>query len=244
MARMCSKYKDYGRPFARKKYGQGYDGCKPKFITVSAPPSVASTVSCGVSNAAAPISRLTKAFGAVLSASLWTDTGGSPHASSPNSSSCSVAGISSMYHSWLSLAAMTQQRTKWWQVTRSGGLILGARTFTGKRFWGPCVLPITYSVYLLCTPSTGRTGEPLGLGYHTRLPESKRPVSFVMSDVNELLIQPLQKFSKDSMHLIKKCTKPDRKGGAPACSIFAGRPFLWGAGRCCWFRRRLLSSCS
>lgn len=33
-----------------------------------------------------------------------------------------------------------------------------------------------------------------------------------MSDVNELLIQPLQKFSKDSMHLIKKCTKPDRKG--------------------------------
>lgn len=33
-----------------------------------------------------------------------------------------------------------------------------------------------------------------------------------MSDVNELLIAPLQKFSKDSMHLIKKCTKPDRKG--------------------------------
>lgn len=33
-----------------------------------------------------------------------------------------------------------------------------------------------------------------------------------MSDVNELLIVPLQKFSKDSMHLIKKCTKPDRKG--------------------------------
>lgn len=33
-----------------------------------------------------------------------------------------------------------------------------------------------------------------------------------MSDVNELLITPLQKFSKDSMHLIKRCTKPDRKG--------------------------------
>ncbi|CAM9112767.1 unnamed protein product [Choristocarpus tenellus] len=32
-----------------------------------------------------------------------------------------------------------------------------------------------------------------------------------MSDVNELLIIPLQKFSKDSMHLIQKCTKPDRK---------------------------------
>ncbi|CAM9289132.1 unnamed protein product [Sphacelaria rigidula] len=32
-----------------------------------------------------------------------------------------------------------------------------------------------------------------------------------MSDVNELLITPLQKFSKDSMHLIKRCTKPDRK---------------------------------
>lgn len=40
-----------------------------------------------------------------------------------------------------------------------------------------------------------------------------------MSDVNELLIVPLQKFSKDSMHLIKKCTKPDRKGESGACDI-------------------------
>lgn len=41
---------------------------------------------------------------------------------------------------------------------------------------------------------------------------SSKANGLIMSDVNELLIQPLQKFSKDSMHLIKKCTKPDRKG--------------------------------
>ena len=28
---------------------------------------------------------------------------------------------------------------------------------------------------------------------------------------NEALIQPLREFFKDSMHLVKKCTKPDRK---------------------------------
>lgn len=33
-----------------------------------------------------------------------------------------------------------------------------------------------------------------------------------MSDVNAHLIQPLKKFAKDSIHLVKKCTKPDRKG--------------------------------
>ncbi|EEC51937.1 predicted protein [Phaeodactylum tricornutum CCAP 1055/1] len=27
----------------------------------------------------------------------------------------------------------------------------------------------------------------------------------------EVLIEPLQQFAKDSMHLVKKCTKPDRK---------------------------------
>ncbi|KAG5181941.1 hypothetical protein JKP88DRAFT_221604 [Tribonema minus] len=32
-----------------------------------------------------------------------------------------------------------------------------------------------------------------------------------MSDVNELLIIPLQQFFKDSVQLVKKCTKPDRK---------------------------------
>ncbi|CAM9711318.1 unnamed protein product [Chrysoparadoxa australica] len=32
-----------------------------------------------------------------------------------------------------------------------------------------------------------------------------------MSDLNELVIDPLIKFTKDSIHLIKKCTKPDRK---------------------------------
>ena len=28
---------------------------------------------------------------------------------------------------------------------------------------------------------------------------------------NEIAIQPLKQFAKDSMHLVKKCTKPDRK---------------------------------
>lgn len=27
----------------------------------------------------------------------------------------------------------------------------------------------------------------------------------------EVLIEPLQEFARDSMHLVKKCTKPDRK---------------------------------
>ena len=28
---------------------------------------------------------------------------------------------------------------------------------------------------------------------------------------NEVLIEPLRQFAKDSVHLVKKCTKPDRK---------------------------------
>ncbi|GLE04543.1 hypothetical protein Poli38472_006023 [Pythium oligandrum] len=32
-----------------------------------------------------------------------------------------------------------------------------------------------------------------------------------MSDVNTLVFQPLQQFFKNSVHLVKKCTKPDRK---------------------------------
>ncbi len=28
---------------------------------------------------------------------------------------------------------------------------------------------------------------------------------------NEVLIESLRQFAKDSMHLVKKCTKPDRK---------------------------------
>jgi len=28
---------------------------------------------------------------------------------------------------------------------------------------------------------------------------------------NEVCIEPLKQFTKDSMHLVKKCTKPDRK---------------------------------
>jgi len=32
-----------------------------------------------------------------------------------------------------------------------------------------------------------------------------------MSDVNEFAIAPLKQFMKESIHLVKKCTKPDRK---------------------------------
>jgi len=38
-----------------------------------------------------------------------------------------------------------------------------------------------------------------------------------MSDVNAHIIQPLKKFAKDSTHLVKKCTKPDRKGKPTTC---------------------------
>jgi protein transport protein SEC61 subunit gamma-like protein len=33
-----------------------------------------------------------------------------------------------------------------------------------------------------------------------------------MSDINTMVIQPLKEFAKSSVHLVKKCTKPDRKG--------------------------------
>ena len=32
-----------------------------------------------------------------------------------------------------------------------------------------------------------------------------------MSDLNEFAIKPLKEFVRDSLHLVKKCTKPDRK---------------------------------
>lgn len=33
-----------------------------------------------------------------------------------------------------------------------------------------------------------------------------------MTDVNEMIVEPLVKFIKDSSYLVKKCTKPDHKG--------------------------------
>ena len=33
-----------------------------------------------------------------------------------------------------------------------------------------------------------------------------------MSDVNEYVINPFQRFVKDCVYLVKKCTKPDQKG--------------------------------
>lgn len=43
-------------------------------------------------------------------------------------------------------------------------------------------------------------------------------------EVNRDLIEPLKRFAKDSVHLVKKCTKPDRKGqcgrSLAACAAF------------------------
>ena len=33
-----------------------------------------------------------------------------------------------------------------------------------------------------------------------------------MSDVNTMIVEPFKTFVKDSIHLVKMCTKPDRKG--------------------------------
>tara|TARA_B110000208_G_scaffold134515_1_gene162719 strand:+ start:1565 stop:1735 length:171 start_codon:yes stop_codon:yes gene_type:complete len=33
-----------------------------------------------------------------------------------------------------------------------------------------------------------------------------------MADLNEWVIAPMQKFVKDSVHLVRMCTKPDAKG--------------------------------
>ena len=33
-----------------------------------------------------------------------------------------------------------------------------------------------------------------------------------MSDPNEMIVQPLKKFYKESLNLVRKCRKPDRKG--------------------------------
>lgn len=37
------------------------------------------------------------------------------------------------------------------------------------------------------------------------------PSSDTKEGFNEVLIEPLRQFAKDSMHLVRKCTKPDRK---------------------------------
>lgn len=42
--------------------------------------------------------------------------------------------------------------------------------------------------------------------------DQHRTPALTMSDVNAHIIEPLKKFAKESMHLVKKCTKPDRKG--------------------------------
>ena len=52
---------------------------------------------------------------------------------------------------------------------------------------------------------------------------------------NEVLIQPLQQFAKDSIHLVKKCTKPDRKEFVQiARATGVGFLIMGFIGECCW----------
>ncbi len=44
-----------------------------------------------------------------------------------------------------------------------------------------------------------------------------------MSDavgIQGLVVEPLTKFAKDSIHLVKKCTKPDHKGKSIILNIY------------------------
>ena len=41
---------------------------------------------------------------------------------------------------------------------------------------------------------------------------SGRVLHLTMADLNEWVIAPMQKFVKDSVHLVRMCTKPDAKG--------------------------------
>ena len=36
-------------------------------------------------------------------------------------------------------------------------------------------------------------------------------------DVMDLVVRPVKGFAKDSIRLVNKCTKPDKKGARPAC---------------------------
>jgi protein transport protein SEC61 subunit gamma-like protein len=45
---------------------------------------------------------------------------------------------------------------------------------------------------------------------------------------NEVLIEPLRQFAKDSMHLVKKCTKPDRKEFTQIAKATATGFFIMG----------------
>jgi len=54
-----------------------------------------------------------------------------------------------------------------------------------------------------------------------------------MSDVNAHIIQPLKKFAKDSAHLVKKCTKPDRKGACVVVRVAACRVCADWPHSCC-----------
>ena len=53
-----------------------------------------------------------------------------------------------------------------------------------------------------------------------------------MSDVNAVIVQPFKQFVKDSIHLVKKCTKPDRKEFARIASATMIGFLIMGASRC------------
>lgn len=47
--------------------------------------------------------------------------------------------------------------------------------------------------------------------FEARQEDKVKNMSESKEGFKEVLIEPLQQFAKDSMHLVKKCTKPDRK---------------------------------
>lgn len=42
-------------------------------------------------------------------------------------------------------------------------------------------------------------------------------------DVSEVAVKPIKDFARSSIRLVKKCTKPDRKGGSPPGRAIARR---------------------
>ncbi len=40
-----------------------------------------------------------------------------------------------------------------------------------------------------------------------------------MDVIDDLAVKPLKEFTKDSIRLLKRCTKPDRKGALPGVHI-------------------------
>jgi protein transport protein SEC61 subunit gamma-like protein len=52
---------------------------------------------------------------------------------------------------------------------------------------------------------------PTYINFYTIPINNNQKIMGQQEGIQELLIEPLRQFAKDSIHLVKKCTKPDRK---------------------------------